>query len=355
MKTPHNKINFHAVNGCAHLTGFNYQPSWGYNGLTVWGDTFDARKCRGELARGKELFSGFNVVRIWLSWSAYKENPERFVKHAKQAVDICGELDLLVIPVLFTRWIGDPPFDPIHDSDFLNVDLSEQFGPYIDATVRPHSRDKRILAWDLCNEPEVHKPLPRWLALDPAVFVAFKRFHVSQPAGRAQFQWLTFIHDRIKQIDSDALTCVGTLADYGLGEIFEPMSDILTPHLYGYPPWELKRKQQPELKFKGFFEKMVSDYMAWAERVKKPVISSETCWGSLNDKDRVEIIKMTLEVLSGHGIGFLVHALYTSGVADLHPPELGPISGAGYMAFIQPDGSLRPGHDVYNDYCKPRQ
>jgi hypothetical protein len=43
--------------------------------------------------------------------------------------------------------------------------------------------------------------------------------------------------------------------------------------------------------------------------------------------------------------------LHTSPVADLHTAELGPVNSPGYMAFIRRDGSLRPGHDVFNKYA----
>lgn len=43
-KAVRDAINLKAADGCRHIYGFNYQPSWGYNGITVWGGAFDAKK-----------------------------------------------------------------------------------------------------------------------------------------------------------------------------------------------------------------------------------------------------------------------------------------------------------------------
>jgi len=40
-------------------------------------------------------------------------------------------------------------------------------------------------------------------------------------------------------------------------------------------------------------------------------------------------------------------------IADAHGLELGPVGEPGNLAFVQLDGTLRPGHDVFNKYrCK---
>ena len=44
------------------------------------------------------------------------------------------------------------------------------------------------------------------------------------------------------------------------------------------------------------------------------------------------------------------HALQESLVDDLHRPQYGVISSASSMHFVTMDGSLRPGHEVYNRF-----
>lgn len=207
-KTVRDKINLKASDGCSHIYGFNYQPSWGSNGVTVWGDKFDPKKYREELASGKKYFPKMNAVRIWLSWSAYRADPARLVRQFQQAVEICGELDLLVVPVMFNRWVGNPVWDVVADPE-MAADFDATFVPYIRDLVGPLKGDSRILAWDLCNEP---------------------------PLRGGELPWLGNIHKAVKKIDPDAWTCIGTVT-VEQTKACAPYQDILTPHLYfgGYP------------------------------------------------------------------------------------------------------------------------
>ncbi len=92
---------------------------------------------------------------------------------------------------------------------------------------------------------------------------------------------------------------------------------------------------------------VVADSLALAKKLGKPMISSECCWGAENDAERVSIIRTNLQALKQYKMGFFPHALYTSGVADLHKYKEGL-----NMPFILDNGSLRPGHDVYNEFAR---
>jgi len=297
-KAIRDKINLRASDGCSHIYGFNYQPSWGSNGVTVWGEKYDPKKYREELASGKKYFPKMNAVRIWLSWSSYRTDPARFVRQFQQAVEICGELDLLVVPVLFNRWVGNPVWEVVSDSE-MAADFAATFAPFVRDVVAPLKGDSRILAWDLCNEP---------------------------PLRGGELQWLGNLQKTVKQIDPCSWTCIGTVTVDQTRQC-APYQDILTPHLYfgGYP-----------------------DYVQLAKEVGKSLISTECCWGSLDDSVRVQRVRDELGALKTHKIGFFPHALYESLVADLHRPQYGFVDKPGYMAFIHMDGSLRSGHDVYN-------
>lgn len=328
------QIAWDRLDGCAHIRGFNYQPSWGSNGVAIWIDKFDARRFRLELALGKRYFPRFNCVRLWLSWSAYRKTPQQFLRNFDQAIDICNELGLLAIPCLFTRWFGNPPFDPVTPKQYFGADFQGMFGPYLEGVVGAHRGDENILAWDLCNEPKG----------DPA--------YLQTEAGRCEQQWLKFVHASVKRIDPAAKTCVGTIAGRGWGPYDEPLSDLLTPHIYESSLWKTEVAPTTGLSPEACFDKAIRDYKADLERrgVNKPILSTETCWGSLDDMKRRDIIRVSLSALCRHRVGFLAHALYTSPVADLHPPELGPVEAPGDMAFIRLDGTLRPGHDVFNEF-----
>lgn len=322
-KAVRDKINLKAPDGCSHINGFNYQPSWGYNGLTVWGEKFDAKKYREELTLGKKYFPKFNAVRVWLSWSAYRANPEQCIRNFQQAVDICGELDLLVVPVIFNRWTGNPIWDRVENPE-LTADFDKTFVPFVKALVEPMKGDLRILVWDLCNEPYN----------EPAFF-------------EAETQWLTKVRGAVKQYDPQALICVGTMPGVEHLTRCGHLQDILTPHLYvplyAFPPKTTPAKLQDTL----VPFSVVAESFELAKKLGKPMMSTECCWGAEGHAERASIVRANLQALKQYKIAFFPHALYTSGVADLHKYKEGL-----YMPFILEDGSLRPGHDVYNEFAQ---
>jgi hypothetical protein len=98
------------------------------------------------------------------------------------------------------------------------------------------------------------------------------------------------------------------------------------------------------------FEAFVDESVAFGESVGKPMLVTETGWGALDDKKRAEVLAVELGAFEKRNLGFVVHLLHHTLVADGHRPEYGPISGAGYMAFVEEDGSLRPHHQIFNDF-----
>jgi hypothetical protein len=59
---------------------------------------------------------------------------------------------------------------------------------------------------------------------------------------------------------------------------------------------------------------------------------------------------VTMGSMDDRGIGFTAHLLHHSLVADAHRPEHGPVTEAGNIVFIEVDGSLRSGHEFFNEY-----
>ena len=78
---------------------------------------------------------------------------------------------------------------------------------------------------------------------------------------------------------------------------------------------------------------------------------SECCWGSFDDNKRTELIKLTLDIFTKYHTGYVAHALQYSGCTDLHDYGDGRTSpDIGNLCFVKKDGSIRPGHDIFNDY-----
>ena len=59
---------------------------------------------------------------------------------------------------------------------------------------------------------------------------------------------------------------------------------------------------------------------------------------------------LILGELKNRKIVWLAYVLHHSQIADAHRAEFGPVGHPGNLSFIEADGTLRPGHEVFNDY-----
>lgn len=313
------------------VRGFNYQPSYGTSGLELW-LRFNADTIRSELGQGKALFPRFNTVRWWLSWDAFLRDPHLFAAHFETALSIADELDLLVMPVLFNRWHTMAlDYGGIYIDHLLSQSVrakGKMFAPFMRAVVADHADDPRIFAWDLCNEP----------------FSYLCQIEQIPDIVAAEFRWLESLYQACKQLNAAAPVTVGIHAQHGRQGIeqVEPISDLLSIHPY------YTGSDQPQEK--KAFESLLDVYVAFAQEAGKPLLATETCWGSLDDMKRAEIIRYTLGELAKRNIGWLAYLLHHSLIADAHRPEFGPVDSPGNLSFIEADGSLRPGHDVFNEF-----
>ena len=316
----------------AHLRGFNYQPSYGSSGFELW-RCFDGAVIDHELGLGKRYFPGMQAIRLWLSWDAYLRGPARFASDFDAALRIAADHGLVVMPVLFNRW-HDAALDygGIYINHFLPgacwVQRPDMFRPYLEDIVGSHAGDPRVFAWDLCNEPFSYGKPPAAL---PEIVTA-------------EYAWLSSLYAGCKRLGAVAPITVGIHPGHGREGIaqVEPISDILSIHPY----WTAD--SPPHLK--ADYERSLDSYVDFAASVRKPLLATETCWGALDDAKRVEIIRYTLGELKKREIGWLAYVLHHSLVADAHRPEFGPLSAPGNLSFIETDGTLRPGHEIYNAF-----
>ncbi len=318
------------VNPWRHIRGFNYQPSYGSNGFELW-QRFDAATIETELGRGKRYFPKINALRWWQSWDSFARDPQRYADNFETSLAIADKFQLTVMPVLFNRW-HDTTLDygGVYIDHFLPgsnwIYRPNLFDAYVEKIVGGHKDDPRILAWDLCNEPYSYG-MPRDKML-PAIV-------------DAETKWLKRLHGQCKQLGAKAPITVGIHPGVPL-EVVEPISDVLSIHPY----WVHSAKGAS----KAAYEKKLDAEAAFARKVKKPLVATECCWGSLDDAVRVESVRYTLTQLKKREIGWLVYLLHFSRIADAHGPEGGPVGGPKNLAFIRADGSLRPGHDVFNEF-----
>lgn len=297
----------------SRVRGFNYQPSYHYNGSGVWLD-FRSGLMDLELGRGKKYFPGINTVRLWLSVDAFAVNPKKVVRNFDAALRIAAKHGLRVVATLFNNWHSLPDFGGVslemirYWGDPKNNTIPPNLlAAYVEQIALSHGRDDRVLMWDLCNEP-------------------FNSGHDSQ-----YVDWLTRVYRQCKAGGVKAPLGVGVPPSLKQLELVEPISDVLMIHPYGD-------------------QKFLDGSLALGRRTNKQVIATECCWGHLDDARRAAIVEKELTALKAAGIGFLAHVLHHSLVADCHREPYGAVSTAGYMAFIEANGSLRRHHEVFNKF-----
>jgi hypothetical protein len=323
------------------IRGFNYQPSAGSTSFENW-RYFRPELFELELRRGKQYFPKFNTVRYWLSWDAFILEPRNFADHFEVALKIADSLGLRVIPCLFNRW-----HNVYNDNGGVYLDTiipgygwayrPHFYKEYLDIIVGEHKNDKRILVWDLCNEP----------------FSYNLRIDQMGEIPNIEYAWLKEMYDYVKAMPVSQYVSFSPHPGTGLTATFKEwedwnekmaaLMDVIVIHPYFIA-------DQSDAAAKTLYEKQLDSYAALGAKLHKGLIASETCWGSLDDEWRVSNIRYTLTELKKRKIGIIPHALHHSLVADLHLPEYGPVDGPGDLRFINADGSLRKGHEVYNEF-----
>ena len=311
----------------SQIRGFNYQPSYGSNGFELWQE-FDAATIEIELGRGVKFFPKINALRWWQSWDSFNRDPKRYAGNFETTLRIADKFGLAVMPVLFNRW-HDLTLDygGIYIDHFFpgsdRLYNPNGFDAYLEAIVGGHKDDPRIVAWDLCNEPY-------WYNME----------RMPPEIVESETAWLKRLHAKCKELGAKSPITVG-LAGMDSSTV-NAISDVLSIHPY----WVYSDMPAD----KADYEKSLGEAVAFAQKEKKPLVATECCWGSLDDKVRVETVRYTLAQLKKRNIGWLVYLLHFSRIADAHGLEGGPVGEPGNLSFIRADGSLRPGHDVFNEF-----
>jgi hypothetical protein len=152
------------------LVGCNYIPSTAINQLEMWqSDTFDLATIDRELGWAKQL--GFNSVRIFLHHLLWEQDHEGFVRRIDQFLATADRHGIRVVFVLLDGcWdpypkLGRQP-DPkpyVHNSGWVqspgveilkNPTRHRELKDYVQGMVSHYGNDKRVVVWDLYNEPD---------------------------------------------------------------------------------------------------------------------------------------------------------------------------------------------------------
>lgn len=336
------------------VRGFDYSGSWGTSGLDLWLH-HDHGRMAVEVARGKHYFPGWNLARWWLSHEAFQRAPEAFAANFDAGLEIFAAHRVRVMPVLFNRWrdpvcdfggvsidhfttdlcgfLVDGEFDVPSDRSAPPTSVRGIFGRYLEAVVGGHRGDERVYAWDLCNEP----------------FMGPYVEDESSAVRAAELQWLTWCREVCRELGASQPLTVGNYPGLTAMRLTEPLSDFISFHPYFVPTPPPTGQAMLNGTPEGF-EALLDEALGVAEAAGKELLASETVWGASDDAVRAQIMRYTLSQLCKRDLGFVAHGLHHSLVADLHAPQYGPVGWPERLEFINADGSLRAGHEAFNEF-----
>lgn len=153
------------------LVGANYTTSNAINQLEMFqAETFDPEAIDRELGWAHEQF-GMNTMRVYLHDLLWQQDPQGFIKRVDTFLSIAEKHGIRPMLVLFDScWDPDPKLGPqhrpipgVHNSGWVQspsrhmlVDPAndKHFREYVEGVVGAFANDKRVLAWDLWNEPD---------------------------------------------------------------------------------------------------------------------------------------------------------------------------------------------------------
>jgi hypothetical protein len=180
------------------LVGCNFIPSTAVNQLEMWqADTFDPTTIDRELGWAADKLR-FNTVRVFLHDLAYAADPKGFKERVNKFLEIAERHKIRPMLVLFDDcWNPDPkigkqpaPRPGVHNSGWMRspgpkvVNDPKNWGrleTYVTDVVTTFGKDKRVLAWDLYNEPGNEKQVNRSLPLLQATFAWARAANPDQP------------------------------------------------------------------------------------------------------------------------------------------------------------------------------
>ena len=249
------------------LVGSNYIPATAINQLEMWqAETFDPVWIETEINWAESL--GMTTMRVFLHDLPWKQDAGAFQHRIDKLLSIMDRHKIKPIFVLFDScWDPFPQMgtqhDPkpgVHNSGWvqspgtLGLKDPEQYDRlrlYIQGVIGAYRYDKRILAWDLWNEPDNMnessykkiEPVNKnelVLALLPKVYAWARAVHPEQPVTSGVWRGDWSSPEKLSAIEKIQLE----------------QSDVISFHNYGAPE---------------DFEKRVK----WLQAYKRPILCTE--------------------------------------------------------------------------------
>ncbi|MEO5782675.1 MAG: glycoside hydrolase family 2 TIM barrel-domain containing protein [Ginsengibacter sp.] len=204
------------------ITGANFLPGSAINQLEMWqADTFDPVTIDRELGWAESI--GFNAMRVFLHSVAWKQDAPGFRLRMDRYLTIADKHKIKTIFVFFddcwnkipvagkqpepktgihnSGWVQDPG-DP-YSGDSTNFPALEK---YVKDVLKHFATDKRILLWDLYNEPGNSGKKDASLALLTKIFSWAREVNPDQPISAGLWAWNFEKLNQFQLLNSDVIT-----------------------------------------------------------------------------------------------------------------------------------------------------
>lgn len=141
------------------IRGANYVPSYARNDVQTWMD-YDPKVIDRELGYAARL--KLNSVRVFLQYAVYKHDPKLFLERYENFLSLCKKHNIRAMIVVFDSCFGDyPDLKNYRRKDWmanpgqnmLGVEYWPELEKYVQDVVGAYRNDKRIVMWDVMNEP----------------------------------------------------------------------------------------------------------------------------------------------------------------------------------------------------------
>ena len=228
------------------LRGCNFQPSTAVNTIEMWqADTFDPETIDRELGWAAAI--GFNCMRVYLHHVAWEGDREAFKKRMAQYLDISAKHGISTLFVFFddcwnptySAGIQPEPIPGVHNSGWVkdpgdlidDPETMKLLEIYMKDVITAFKDDKRIVLWDLYNEPGNSSYGQKSLDLVQKAFEWARTVNPSQPLSVGVWDWELEDFNKVQLANSDIIT----YHDYNNAEKHQQLIDTLRHYAQGRP------------------------------------------------------------------------------------------------------------------------
>ncbi|MDB5250182.1 MAG: 1,4-beta-xylanase [Segetibacter sp.] len=204
------------------MTGANFIPSNAINQLEMWqADSFDPETIDRELGYAASI--GFNTMRVFLHSLVWQQDSTGFKERINRYLDISTKHNIKTMFVFFDDcWnkIPKPGAQPvvkpgIHNSGWMqdpgdpyskDTTVYPGLEKYVKSILRNFRTDKRIILWDLYNEPGNNNKRDSSMPLLRKVFSWARDINPEQPVSVGLWAWDFYDLNAFQLANSDVIT-----------------------------------------------------------------------------------------------------------------------------------------------------